>query len=145
MDRNYRLTETGMLRAKIAVFRKMLIAFLIFQAIVLSCLFFFVRMTTYQIVTVLALAFLMLQIFILRTWMNPALSFRDWGLHLGNTSIYLTTDPQRTEIKRGEMVSLVENSKGLSIRGKELEQRIWIPAGVENYAEVKRTLESWLQ
>jgi hypothetical protein len=145
MDRNLCLTETGILRARIVVFRKMLIPFLIFQAIVLACLFFFVHMTTFQIATVLALAFLMLLIFVIRTWNNPGISFRDWGLHLGDASIYLTTDPQRTEIKRGEMVSLVENSKGLYIRGKELEQRIWVPAGVEDYSVVKRTLQSWLR
>jgi hypothetical protein len=145
MDRNFRLTESGMLRAKISVFRKMLIAFLIFQAIVLTGVFFIAHMTAIQIATVLALAFLMLLIFIFRTWNNPGISFRDWGLHLGDTSVYLTTDPQRTEITRADFISLVENSKGLYIRGKELEQRIWIPAGVENYAEVKRTLESWVR
>src|ERR1035437_7648636 len=64
------LPECGNYRFFCSFFGEMLIAFLIFQAIVLTCVFLIARMTTFQIVTVLALAFLMLLIFIIRTWMN---------------------------------------------------------------------------
>ncbi len=145
MPRLLCLTEAGKRRAKMALIRKMLVPFVIFQTIVVGSLIFFLRLTAMQSVGVVALAFLVLRLFVYRTWRNPAFSFQNWGLHLGDDSIYLTEHPDDTEIRRGEIAAIVESADGLRIKGTRSDRGFWIPSGVEDYASVKRTLESWMR
>ncbi len=145
MDRNLRLTEIGRRRAKIALFRKMLVPFLVFEAILLGVLVFFMRPSLLQFIVILGLALLILLVFAFRTWMNPVLSFRDWGLHVGEDSIYLTDDPDRRPLRRGEIGSLVESADGLVVKARGAPRRIWIPAGIEDYDNLRRTLEAWMR
>jgi hypothetical protein len=145
MNKNFYLTENGKRRAKLVMLRKMLIPFIIFEIILFGALIIVLHLNVLQIVIVAIIAFLMAEVFVIRTKKNPALSFKEWGLHLDETSIYLTENPQDSEIRCEELGSLMESSDGLIVKGKKTSQRIWIPAGVEDYDNVKKILESWLR
>jgi len=144
MNQNFTLTKDGRRRAKSVMVRKMLIPFIIFETILFAVVIIMLNLNFVEIVVVAIIAFLMARLFVIRTRNNHAISFNDWGLHLDDSSIYLTENPLDSEIRREELGSLVESSDGLIVKGKNFTQRIWIPSGVENYSIVKETLESWL-
>ena len=140
MKENFKLTQAGRNQAKWTMFRKLLWVFLIGEGVLFTAMLWIWKM---PIATLAVIAVAMIALFVKRTWNNEGISFRDWGLHLDEQSVYLTERPEGTEIKRGDVKEVVESKAGLIVKGQRFGQQIWIPAGVEDYVFVRQKLKSW--
>lgn len=144
MKENFKLTDAGRYQAKWIMFQKMLWPFIIGEVVINTVILMIWSMSISGIAILATIAILMLAVFVKRTWNNENLNFRDWGLHIDEESVYLTEDPQSTEILRADVKKVEESDSGLIVKGQSFGKQIWIPAGVEGYFMVRQKLNSWV-
>ncbi len=143
MNRTILLTRVGRLRARRLVLRRQAIAFGVAYALLAAAFVYLLDLRSFlSLSLVVAGGIALLLVVTLRGWGD--VGFAGWALHLDEGALYLAGNPSDTRISRDEIRSLRESSAGLVVKGGSPSHRIWIPAGVEHYAEVKRTLQGWL-
>ncbi len=143
MNRTLPLTRVGRLRARRTVLRRQAAAFGVSYALLAAALVYLLDLRSFlPLSIVIALGIALLFAVTVRGWGD--VSFSGWGLHLDDDAVYLTGNPGDTRIGREEIRSVRESSAGLVVKGGSPAHRIWIPAGVEHYTDVKATLQGWL-
>ncbi len=144
MNRTLPLTRVGRLRARRVVLRRQAVAFGVCYALLAAALVYLLDLTSFlHLSLVIAIGIGLLLVVTVRGWGD--VSFAGWELHLDDDGIDLAGNPGDTRIGREEIRSVRESSSGLVVKGGSPPHRIWVPAGVEHYADVKRTLQEWLR
>jgi len=137
----YRLTPQGRQRAKWRMLAGMFQAFLVLSAIFFAATVYFWELTLWPSVAVAGCLAVMLALFAVRTWLNDAIAWKDWGLYLDDEQVYLTEFPDSPRIRRAEVTRVTETAAGLIVVGQG--RQLYVPEGVEDYDTVKRRLLSW--
>lgn len=143
MNRTVELTRRGRLQARRIVLRRQAAAFAVAYALLAAALVYLLDLhSLLQLTLVVGVGVALVLWVIARGW--GEVGFEGWGLHLDDDAVYLTGNAGDTRILRDEIRSLRESGTGLVVKGGSPPHRIWIPAGVEHYAQVKQTLQAWL-
>ena len=141
---NFVLTPEGVYRAKVRVFRQLLSVVLPLELILAVVLVWVFPIPSRDMFFTLTGFAVVICIFCANLWSKAAGSFRAWGLHLDKESVYLTTDPESTEIRSSQVTHVIKSSSGLIVKGCRSGQQIWIPTGVEDFAFLEKELRGWI-
>ncbi len=143
MNRTLALSRMGRLQARRIVLRRQAVAFGLAYVLLAAALVYLLDLhSLLQLTLIVAVGLGLVLLVVARGWGD--VGFEGWGLHLDDEVVYLTGNASDTRILRAEIRSLHESSTGLVVKGGSPSHRIWIPSGVEHYADVKRTLQGWL-
>ncbi|MEW6533597.1 MAG: hypothetical protein AB1473_22405 [Thermodesulfobacteriota bacterium] len=143
MGRLFRLTPQGQEQLKRMMFRKMLQEFGALEVILFAVCAWFWEMSVAQVVGLLIITLLMVVVFWVRTWHNPALRAADWELYVDDEQVYLTENKDSPRILREHVTRTSESKYGLTVHGRTFFDRLFIPRGVEDYEMLKREISSW--
>ncbi len=143
MKQLYRLTAEGRQRAKRMMFRKMVVMLAALEFLVLAVTVFLWRPSTGVLLGLVATAVVMLVGVSVLVWRSASMDWSNWGLYLDDEQVYLTEFPDSPRLRRSEVTRITESRAGVIVYGAALGHQLFIPAGVEDYPDIKKRLASW--